>query len=95
NTGAQYYWSQSSGMTMIRSLRAADAAEFKTYVDRLSCEYIQCLSYLYGAKSALRALDAQLSKLEIGSQFANMAQHEDALLPFDRDQHLMKLGLVP
>ncbi|KAJ2900541.1 hypothetical protein IWW38_000416 [Coemansia aciculifera] len=92
NSNAKYYWSQSGGMTMIRSLRAADAAEFKTYVDRLSREYIQRHSYLYGTKSALRALDAQLGELEIGSQFASMAQHEDALLPFDSDQHLMKLA---
>ncbi|KAJ2246619.1 hypothetical protein GGI13_005362, partial [Coemansia sp. RSA 455] len=45
---AHYYWSQTGTMTMIRSLRADNADKFRAYVDRLSREYVQRHSFLYG-----------------------------------------------
>ncbi|KAJ2490226.1 hypothetical protein IWW37_003335 [Coemansia sp. RSA 2050] len=94
NPSAHYYWSQTGSITMIRSLRADNAQEFLTYVDRLSREYVQRHSYLYGGKSAAGILAEKLKELDIGSQPEYVAQYMYALLPFGTDPYLFRLANI-
>ncbi|KAJ2699895.1 hypothetical protein H4218_002368 [Coemansia sp. IMI 209128] len=94
NPSAHYYWSQTGSITMIRSLRADNAQEFLTYADRLSREYVQRHSYLYGSKSATGILAEKLKELDIGDQPEDVAQSMDASLPFSTDRCLFALASI-
>ncbi|KAJ2250259.1 hypothetical protein GGI13_004059 [Coemansia sp. RSA 455] len=89
---AHYYWSQTGTMTMIRSLSADNADIFRAYVDRLSREYVQRHSFLYGGKSATGVLAAKLAELNIDGQTSSLAQYEDEPLPFKPDCSLIDLA---
>ncbi|KAJ2241704.1 hypothetical protein GGI13_007236 [Coemansia sp. RSA 455] len=84
--GDRPYWTRVGSLSMIRSLRAKDAGQFRMYANRLINEYYLRSAYQYGNMSTKGALESRILSENMGlAMFNDIAYSHEANQSFGID----------